>query len=162
MLSGTTVRSEMENSCPDNVRELTPLLLEDLPSYSNRVIYRTRKITRGEDLNNYIITASPAEYEPLNLPLVKYDNKQDSSTEQIFFTVLERQYINQRIDELQTYHWLFLTQTESGWRMVMMFSRFDTKGEYKVPTPPKETSEGAIGKAVQLWLKDCRWGSLRS
>ncbi|MEL6786335.1 MAG: hypothetical protein AAFO76_02780, partial [Cyanobacteria bacterium J06607_15] len=76
--------------------------------------------------------------------------------EQVFFTVLERQYINNKIVEIETYHWLFLSQTDSGWRTVMMFSRFGNSDQANPPTPPRETTNGIIGRGVQLWLRDCR------
>ncbi|GAB4540589.1 MAG: hypothetical protein Tsb0014_31930 [Pleurocapsa sp.] len=164
-----TVRSETEkkylisqtNNCSTEVQKLTPLLLKDLPSYANRVIQRTQKIHRRENIRNYIISAGKAEFEPLKLPHLEYDRDQESSTEQVFFTVLERQYINQKITKIQTYHWLFLTPSDRGWRMVMMFSRYDLEGNNNPPTPPQETTDGAIGQAIQIWLKDCRWGTLR-
>ena len=155
--------SETEFSCPENVRELTPLLLKDLPAYSNRVIQRTQDLNQAAGIENYIITAGEAEYEPLNLPRLQYSSiDDDDNPEQVFFTVLERQYIDNRIVEIQTYHWLFLTQTASGWRTVIMFSRFGSSAENKPPAPPKETTNGIIGRAVQLWLRDCRAGTIKA
>ena len=146
--------------CPNNVKELTALLLKDLPAYSNRVIQRTQDLNQAAGIENYIITASEAEFEPLELPRLQYNPIDDKDPEQVFFTVFERQYIDGKIVEIQTYHWLFLTQADSGWRTVMMFSRFGNSEE-QPPTPPKETTDGIIGSAVQLWLRDCRAGTVR-
>ena len=148
-------------SCPDDVEELMALLLKDLPAYSNRVIQRTQKINQAAGVENYIITASQGEFKPLNLPRLQYTQIDNQDPQQIFFTVLERQYINQKIVDIETYHWLFLSQTDSGWRTVMMFSRFGNSDREKPPAPPRETTNGIIGRGVQLWLRDCRAGSVR-
>ena len=110
---------EEEFFCPDELSELVPLLLEDLPAYSNRVIQRTQDRNQAAGIENYIITASKAEYQPLKLPRLQYDSISDRDPQQVFFTVFERQYINGKTVEIETYHWLFLTQTDSGWRIVM-------------------------------------------
>ena len=149
-------------SCPEDVRELTDLLLQDLPSYSNRVIQRTQDRNQEAGIENYIITASRAEFEPLDLPRIQYSQIDDQDPEQVFFTVLERQYIQGEIVEIQTYHWLFLTLTDSGWRTVMLFSRFGNSQDNVPPAPPRETTNGIIGSGVQLWLRDCRAGTVRS
>ena len=156
-----TEDKEDEFTCPDNLKELMSLLLDDLPAYSNRVIQRTQNLNQSAGTKNYIIIASEAEYEPLNLPRIQYNSIDDRDPEQVFFTVLERQYINNRIVEIPTYHWLFLTQTDSGWRMVMMFSRFGNSADNQPPTPPRETSDGIIGRGVRLWLRDCRARTVR-
>lgn len=162
----TPVNRELDStvtdfSCPDDLKELTALLLKDLPAYSNRVIQRTQKINQAAGVENYIITASQGEFEPLNLPRLSYNQIDNRDPQQIFFTVLERQYINQKIVDIETYHWLFLTKTDSGWRTVMMFSRFGNSNRQQPPAPPRETTNGIIGRGVQLWLRDCRAGSVR-
>ncbi|MEO1673489.1 MAG: hypothetical protein AAFR77_22375 [Cyanobacteria bacterium J06631_2] len=141
--------------CPNDIQALTASLLEDLPSYSNRVIQRTQDLNQAAGIENYILTASQQEFEPLDLPRLQYSQIDDQDPEQIFFTVLERQYINRKIVDIQTYHWLFLSKTNSGWRTVILFSRFGNSQE-NPPTPPRETTNGIIGRGVQLWLRDCR------
>ncbi|MEM6613682.1 MAG: hypothetical protein AAF652_15770 [Cyanobacteria bacterium P01_C01_bin.72] len=150
--SNTATNAE---SCPQDIQTLTASLLEDLPSYSNRVIQRTQDLNQAAGIENYILTASQAEFEPLGLPRLQYGQIAEQDPEQIFFTVLERQYINSKIVDIQTYHWLFLSQTDRGWRTVMLFSRFGNSRQ-KPPTPPRETTNGIIGRGVQLWLRDCR------
>lgn len=142
-------------SCPNTLENLTVNLLRDLPSYANRVVQRTQKLNRQAGRQSYMLTAGRANFEPLNLPRLQYNPKESSSPEQIFFTVLERQYSFDRQIELQTYHWLFLTQTSNGWYMVTLFSRFGNATD-NPPTPPQETSDGIIGQAIQTWLRDCR------
>ena len=149
-------------SCPNNLKQLTALLLRDLPGYSNRVIQRSQKANRQAGIRNFIITASQAEFEPLDLPRIQYNQIDDRDPEQVFFTVLERQYNHDKITTIQTFHWLFLTQTSNGWQPVMMFSRFGNSKANKPPAPPRETTDGIIGQGVQLWLKDCRSGRIKT
>ena len=149
-------------TCPDDIQELTPRLLQDLPSYSNRVIQRTQDLNQSAGIENYIITASKADFQPLDLPRLQYNQIDNQDPEQVFFTVLERQYIEGEIVEIQTYHWLFLANTDSGWRTVMLFSRFGNSRDNVPPAPPRETTNGIIGRGVQLWLRDCRAGTVRS
>jgi hypothetical protein len=161
-----TVRSETNQlskddfSCPQDLQQLTSLLLKDLPDYSNRVIQRTQRINREAGIRNFIITASPAEFEPLDLPQIQYNPLSNQQPKQVFFTVLERQYNQNQITNIQTYHWLFLTETKNGWQVVMMFSRFGNS-QGSTPAPPQETTNGIIGQGVQLWLKDCHAGTVR-
>jgi hypothetical protein len=162
ILIGNKANTEDGFSCPDDVKDLTALLLKDLPAYSNRVIQRTQDLNQRAGIENYIITASEGEFESLNLPRLHYDQIDNQDPEQIFFTLLERQYINRQIVDIETYHWLFLTKTDSGWRTVIMFSRFGDSAENQPPAPPRETTDGIIGRGVQLWLRDCRAGTIRS
>ncbi|MGF1540672.1 MAG: hypothetical protein ACFCU5_09515 [Pleurocapsa sp.] len=165
------------NTCPADLQNLTPLLLKDLPDYSNRVIQRTQKLHRDRNIYRYIITAGKAELEPLNLPQIQYNSGDSQPPKQVFFTVLEREYSNNQKTEIQTYHWLFLTPTANGWQLVTMFSRFGDSSEITrrsafrgllettptqntPPTPPKETSNGIIGRGIQLWLRDCQAGRI--
>jgi hypothetical protein len=150
-------------TCPNNLPKLTTLLLKDLPGYSNRIIQRTQNLNQAAGTENYIITADEAEFKPLTLPRLQYDPiDRDRDPKQVFFTVLERQYIEGQVVEIQTYHWLFLTQTNSGWRTVILFSRFGNANDNQPPAPPQETTDGIIGSAVQLWLRDCHAGAVRS
>jgi hypothetical protein len=149
-------------TCPNNVSELTALLLKDLPAYSNRVIQRTQNLNQRAGIENYIITASQAEFEPLQLPRLPYDQiDSDQEPPQVFFTVLERQYIQDKVVDIPSYHWLFLTLTTQGWQTVMLFSRFGNTTENAPPAPPRETTDGIIGQGIQLWLRDCNADAVR-
>lgn len=141
--------------CPNSIEDLTVGLLKDLPDYANRVVQKTQKFNRQAGRQTYILTAGKANFEPLNLPQLQYNRVDLASPTQIFFTVLERQYNRDRYNQIQTYHWLFLTQTNSGWHLVSLFSRFGNATD-NPPTPPQESSEGIIGQAVKTWLRDCR------
>jgi hypothetical protein len=159
----TTGNSTKKNfTCPNNVSELIPLLLKDLPAYSNRVVQRTQNLNQAAGTENYIITASQAEFEPLQLPRLQYDQiNSDQEPTQVFFTVLERHYLQDEIVDISSYHWLFLTSTTRGWQTVMLFSRFGNTTENALPAPPRETTDGIIGQGIQLWLRDCNAGAVR-
>ncbi|MGD1921441.1 MAG: hypothetical protein ACFCAD_22665 [Pleurocapsa sp.] len=160
---GSQVSSSADDSftCPQDLNKLTSLLLKDLPNYSNRVIQRTQTENRKAGIRNFIIVASRPEFEPLDLPRIQYNTIDNQDPQLVFFTVLERQYNNNKLTNIQTYHWLFLTQTENGWQTVLMFSRFGNAQATKPPAPPRETTNGIIGRGVQLWLKDCREGRIK-
>jgi hypothetical protein len=140
---------------------LTTQLLEDLPSYANRVIQRSRRLDReaatNRDSATYVQIAGRVEFEPL--PLGR-EPLPDDPTKQVFFTTLEQHFSRDRATTQQHYHWLFLTPTPQGWYPVYLFTRFGdpTNGE---PLPPRETSNGVIGQAIKLWLRDCRAGTVR-
>jgi len=152
---------EAKFSCPDDVTQLASLMLKDLPKYSNRVIQRSQSLNRKAGIRRYIITATQAEFEPLDLPRIKYSSTDQEQPKQLFFTVAEKQYNKTKITTSQTFHWLFLTQTKAGWQEVLMFSRFANSKVENPPTPPRETTNGIIGQGVQLWLRDCRAGTVR-
>ncbi|WP_224411503.1 hypothetical protein [Oscillatoria salina] len=154
------------STCPTDVKILTEQMLKDLPSYANRVIQRARRLDRDVDIFSYVIIAGRAEFEPLTLGPGEYNPAPNAIAleppQQIFFTTLERQYTDEKAIETQHYHWLFLVQTDSGWRVVTIFSRLGSPSAERPPLPPRETSKGVIGQAVKLWLRDCRAGTLRS
>ena len=149
-----------DKSCSTDLATLTDGLLKDLPNYANRVLKRTQDRHFDVGIDNYIIVAGQPELEPLNLPQINYDLDTSEQPEQIFFTTLERQYNNGKKLERETYHWLFVTLTDRGWYMFTIFSRFGDSIEGTPPSPPRESSDGIIGQAVTLWLRDCRAGAL--
>lgn len=148
--------------CPDDLETLSELLLQDLPSYANRVIQRARNLESGLGTTSYVLVAGKPEFEPLNLNTPEQPDPilspEDSAVKQLFFTTLERQYTANQAWEMEHYHWLFLTPTEEGWRVVMLFSRFGSPNKEVPPTPVQETSNGVVGQAIYLWLRDCRAG----
>ncbi len=150
-----------DNFCFVTVPELTDKLLQDLPNYANRVIQRTQNNHREVRIDTYIIEAGKAEFEPLPLPQLEYASTSTEGVYQIFFTILERQYTQNRKIERETYHWLFVIPTTQGWKMIMLFSRFGDRIKNAPSTPPQETSKGIIGQAINLWLKDCSVGVIR-
>ncbi|MEM8637796.1 MAG: hypothetical protein AAGG51_03115 [Cyanobacteria bacterium P01_G01_bin.54] len=141
-------------SCPTQVEPLTAALLTDLPSYANRVVQRSRTLASGR-AQTYVILAGRAEFEPLPV------YRDDPSTEQVFFTTLEQVFTETGVRSQQHFHWLFLTQTPEGWHLVALLTRFGESNPALEPLPPRESSNGVVGQAVQLWLRDCRAGTVR-
>lgn len=150
-----------EATCPDDVETLTAMLLRDLPSYANRVSQRARNRERSLDVSGYVLLAGRPEFEPLSLGPGEYTpTAPEDDPDQFFFTTLERQYVTGEAVQFQNYHWLFLTQAESGWRFVLMLSQIGSPPD-EPASPPTDTSNGVIGRAIQIWLRDCRNGDIQ-
>ncbi|MBD2070170.1 hypothetical protein H6F93_22090 [Leptolyngbya sp. FACHB-671] len=150
-----------EVTCPDDLESLTAMLLRDLPSYANRVSQRARNRERSLDVFGYVLLAGRPEFEPLSLGPGEYTQiAPEDDPDQVFFTTLERQYVTGEVVQFQHYHWLFLTQAESGWRFVLMLSQIGSPSD-EPPSPPTDTSNGVIGRAIQTWLRDCRAGDIQ-
>lgn len=143
-------------TCPDALEELVPQLLQDLPSYANRVTQRSFRLEQIGDIPGFILLAGQPEYEPLALRLSEPDTvPMPTDPYQVFFTTLERQYVGNVATSIQHYHWLFLTRSSTQWRVALMFS---VRGDYPAhqpPSPPYDSSQGAIAQAIRLWLRDC-------
>ncbi len=154
-------------ACPNDLETLTTGLLRDLPSYANRVAYRNFGKFRQLQRPSTVILASQPDFESLGLPSPSSSPAPaaEGGVDQIFLTTLERQYNQVEAVELQHYHWLFLTQAESGWYLAFMFSRLGTypSAQPLTPqllTPPRDSSNGLMAEAIRLWLRDCRAGSV--
>jgi hypothetical protein len=155
--------NNLENvSCPRDLETLTNRLLKDLPSYTNRVIQRSRQLDRNYDIATYVLLAGRPEFKPLPLKSLQYNPVLPDTSQQVFFTTLERQYGNNKVIRRQNYHWLFLTQSSDGWRLALVFTQFGAARKDEPPNPPQENSNGAIGQAIRLWLRDCRAGTIRN
>ena len=150
-------------ACPNRLETLISLLLRDLPSYANRVSQRAYLTAyRSIDSPGYVLLAARPEYEPLPLgPDESNPAPIDNNVSQVFFTTLEREYVDHRVVTLQHYHWLFLTQTNQGWRLVLMRSAIGDAPANDPPTPPRDSSHGVIAQAVRLWLLDCEAQSVQ-
>lgn len=140
-------------ACPQTIEALMERMLQDLPSYANR----TR--TRAQISASFVVLAGRPEFESLPLSTLP---EVSSSTQQVFFTTLQRRYGRDRLSYLQEYHWLFLTPTPKDWQFVMLYSTF---GPYPAapdqpPQPPRNSSEGSTAVAIRDWLADCRAGQL--
>lgn len=146
--------------CSDQTLEtLTTQLLRDLLSYANRVTQRARNLKRAVDVYSYVLVAGKPEFAPLPLNPSGFSSDElttSEGVEQVFFTTLERQYISRKAVQLQLFHWLFLTKTTNGWRVVMMFSQTGYYSANKPPTPPRDSTNGVVAQAVNLWLRDCQ------
>jgi len=147
-------------TCPADVESLTKAMLRDLPGYMNRLYLRILQRQKGE--MSYAIATSQPDFVPLPIGSSEYPSLPDKNLHQIFFTMLERQYLGKQVAQLQTYHWLFLSKTQDGWQIALMFSRF---GFYPTNnqqiTPPQDSSQSLAAQAIRLWLRDCQAGSVR-
>ncbi len=151
-------------ACPSEFQPLVALLLRDLPGYMNRFHHRLIRRDRSTNSPTYVLLTSPPDFEPLTLGPGAYQPTSPADAEgvhQVFFTTLERQYTAGKAVHLQGYHWVFLTQTVSGWRLAMMFSHFGPYPATRPPSPPENSSQGIAGQAIRTWLRDCRAGHIR-
>ncbi|WP_416669947.1 hypothetical protein [Egbenema bharatensis] len=149
--------------CPNELEELLPLLLRDLPSYANRVNQRAYPLDwrTQNNIPGYVLLVDRPELEPLPLVSREYTPLREDDTTQIFFTTLERQYVPNTSVRLQHHHWAFLTQTTRGWRLVFLFSAIGNVPANEPSTPPQDSSQGVIAQAMRLWLRDCQAGSIQ-
>lgn len=155
-LSGwlTTTGAIAEPQCSENINEILPQMLEDIPSYGNRVIQQARKLDRQVDTYSYVLIASKAEFEPLSLKTQQYEPIVADTTEQAFFTTLEKQYIDEQLVTFEKYYWIFLTPTERGWQLVHLLYRLrQSDPDYPI-TPPRDNTRGIVGRAAEIWLRD--------
>ncbi len=150
--------------CPDNLENLGDLLVKDLADYGNRIIQRNRIFSHDlEFFPIYIITVGKTDLQPLPLKQTQYKSpiklQEEDPVKQIFFTTLERQYSsNNRIIETQNFHWLLLTKTPQGWRMIMLLTKlgYPNDSQNFISSPPRDSSDGIIAQSVKLWLRDCQ------
>ncbi|AVZ29455.1 hypothetical protein BMF81_00060 [Nodularia spumigena UHCC 0039] len=159
------VKNGLSSTCSEQSLELLTIqLLQDLPSYANRVTQRARRRSRSSNIYSYVLLAGKPEFQPLPINSAGYNANGQKSTatgvEQVFFTTLERQYIAGKIVESQQFHWLLLTKSKTGWRLVMMFTQIAGDSQ-QVISPPRDSSKGVIAQAVKTWLRDCQAGSVR-
>ena len=140
--------------CPADLETLVDRLLQDLPSYANRVIARSHFSPNNSIPPGYvsrqIIVAGRPEFQPLPL---NFEDALPENTNQAFITTLETQYLGGKRVEIQQYHWLFLAKTPKGWELVKIVSRFAAADVSPLLAPEGETS--AIAEAIRLWLRDC-------
>ena len=174
------------NRCPSDLAGLTARLLTDLPSYANRVASRNLRIPLEEPSvapPNIVVIAGMPDFTPIDLsdysPTDSSSSEEpdrdsaprtDSPLQQVFFTTLERQYWQNQVVSLQNHHWLFLVQNPEGWYMALLYSSLghyvtspnplELVGGQRPPTPPEESSDGIVGQAIRLWLRDCRAGAV--
>ncbi len=143
--------------CPSKLEPLIEQMLKDLPSYANRVIQRSRFPKSKDSSSIYVLLAGKPNYNPLPLTVLQYQKVLPDKTEQVFFTTLERHFTNQGFQERQNSHWLFLTSLGGSRKLVMLYTQLGSTMPNQPPLPPLETSQGIIGQAVSLWLRDCQF-----
>ncbi|MBU6228665.1 MAG: hypothetical protein KGQ93_03105 [Cyanobacteria bacterium REEB459] len=166
-LPRTTPTSQWTGStqgCPGDLQPLTMALLRDLPGYANRVASRSLgALAREAGPAGTVLIAGNPEFEPLDLAPQSLSPglEPDPDIRQVFFTTLEHQYQKGRVVALQQYHWLFLVQTSEGWQLALLYSSLGTYSGNPLPSSPaRESSDGVIGQAIKLWLRDCRAGAV--
>ncbi|MGF1458643.1 MAG: hypothetical protein ACFBSG_06400 [Leptolyngbyaceae cyanobacterium] len=145
--------------CPADLGTMTQGLTRDLPRYVNLVARRTVGAASSGANFGTVVIAGAIDLDPLSLETLTFETP--DSVQQVFITTLERQYTDSEIVYLELYHWLFMVPVEDGWQLTLMFSRVaadDDDG--RPPTPPQESSDGIVGQAIRLWLRDCRAGAV--
>jgi len=146
-------------TCPATLEPLTTAMLRDLPGYINR---STVRLVPRKTAPTYAVIASQPDFTPLPTDASEDQSLPDANLHQIFFTVLERQYIGKGVAEFQQFHWLFLARTTGGWRLALLFSQI---GGYPVDrqpiTPPRESSQSVTADAIRSWLRNCEAGSIK-
>ena len=131
----------------DNFEQLIQDMVQDFPGYANRMIQRQRDLIKPNPLPS-VITVGKPDFDPLPLP---FEEEIPDNSRQVFLTSLERTYEGLRIVDRQVYYWLFLSETEQGWELVLLLSAV-TDGERLLRLP--ESREAAISEAIRVWLRD--------
>lgn len=165
LLAGEVSQTDFQHSapkCDHSWESLTQSLTKDIADYGNRVIQSSRIFPNLKNfLPTYIVTTGIPDTE--SLPLNNFSQRDFPSSDnqeikQLFLTTLERQYPSgNRIIETQNFHWLIFTLTPQGWHLVKAMTRFgypQSEGDFSI-SPPRDTTNGIIGQAVNLWLRDC-------
>ena len=150
-LTDFTLASNSPTICTQDLNQLTEQMLIDLPDYTNRVMRRAQTLDRSDLQVRHVIVASKPEFYPIPLPQRQYTRVFTDSPTQIFFTTLERRYIQEKPVETQGFHWLFLVETQQGWDFLLLLSSNQSE---QVSTPPRESNQTAIASAIRLWLRD--------
>ncbi len=149
-------------TCSANLASLSNLLVRDLPSYTNRVIQRRRKLS--DRLYSSILAVGKPEFTPIEILSREYPPQfPQAAPSQVFISTLERQYTGAKFDELQQFHWLFLAKTKVGWRLVNIYTRTSTPSRTSDSpiSPAVESSKTSVAEGVRLWLNDCYFGKIR-
>lgn len=150
------------NICNEGWENFTQSLTKNIADYGNRIIQSSRIYPNLDKfLPTYIVTATIPDTQPLpfnSFASQDFKTSEKQEIKQLFFTTLERQYSHHnRILEAQNFHWLIFTFTPQGWQLVKAMTIFgypQSQGNFLL-SPPRDTTNGIIGQAVNLWLRDC-------
>jgi len=156
--SPTQARESQPKTCRQPLETLMPKLLADLPSYSNRVGQRAQIFDFDIPLNTYILIAGNADFDPLPLPQQQWQPTVKDTTQQVFFTTLEREYTQQRAIERQNFYWAFFVQTQRGWQLALLYQQLGGESPQNPTAPRRDASNGGIAQGINLWLRDCQAG----
>lgn len=154
--SKTVAGNITSSPCQQPLKALIPPLLEALPSYSNRVSQRSQSDL--SPLTTYVIVAGRSEWEPRPLAQRQWQPTVADTTEQVFFTTLERSYTEQRALQTQNFYWAFFVQTQRGWQLALLYQQLGGFSPRHPASPRRDASNGAIAQGIKLWLRDCRAG----
>ncbi|BFM38729.1 hypothetical protein [Synechocystis sp. LKSZ1] len=146
-------------ACSQPLPILVNRLLADLPSYANRVAQRDR--SEASPLRSYLLLAGRPIFEPLPLNQQQLQPQGPDTTQQVFFTTLERQYNNRQINTQQNFYWAFFVPTQQGWQLALLYAQLAARPPQNRPLPPQSAENSAVGRAIQLWLRDCQAGVLK-
>lgn len=162
ILINQPVKAELsdQKACSQPLDTLIPPLLADLPSYTNRVGQRAQIFDFEIPLDTYILIAGNADFDPLPLPLPQqqWQPTVTNTTEQVFFTTLEREYTDQRAIERQNFYWAFFVQTQRGWQLAVLYQQLGGESPYSPTASRRDASTGGIAQGINLWLRDCHAG----
>lgn len=151
IFSKSTVQANPMVSCDLDIEQLTEKLLKDLPDYTNRVIRSAQSLERSDlQVRHVIVTAKP-DFESIQLSQRQYTPTFTDSSNQVFFTSLERIYVQGKAVEVQGFHWLFLAKTDKGWDF---FTLVSSRESNNILIPPRENNQTAIAQAIRIWLRD--------
>jgi hypothetical protein len=160
--SAIAQETSSRSACPQKLADLAPKMLADLPSYTNRVVQRSIiNHTQNLLVRNYVIIASNPELEPLPLINRQFIPAFPDTSQQLFFTLLERQYATQRAIELQNHYWAFFDLTDQQWRLILLFSQSSSWDKNEPFGLTQESENSAIAQAINLWLRDCNAGAIK-
>ena len=144
--------------CSQTLDSLIPQLLSDLPSYSNRVGQRAQQFDLEVPLDTYILIAGNADFDPLPLPQKQWQPTVKNTTQQVFFTTLEREYTQRRLIERQNFYWAFFVPTNRGWQLAVLYQQLGGESPNSPTSPRRDASTGGIAQGINLWLRDCQAG----
>ncbi|MFM1841738.1 MAG: hypothetical protein RLZZ490_471 [Cyanobacteriota bacterium] len=144
--------------CSQPLTTLIPQLLTDLPSYTNRVTQRAQMFDLEIPLDTYILIVGNADFDPLPLPQQQWQPTVKNTTQQVFFTTLEREYTQQRAIERQNFYWAFFVQTRQGWQLAVLYQQLGGESPNSPTSPRRDASTGSIAQGINLWLRDCQAG----
>lgn len=142
--------------CKQPLTELIPPLMEALPSYTNRVTQRSK--TGHVPLQTYVLIAGNPEFDPLPLAQQQWQSVVPNTTEQIFFTTMERSYTDRRAIASQNFYWAFFVKTHQGWQLALLYQQLGGFIQNQPTSPRRDASNGAIAQGIKLWLRDCQAG----
>ena len=151
-----SAKNSPQAHCRQPLPELIPPLMDALPSYTNRVMQRSK--IGSVPLQTYVLIAGNPDFDPLPIAQQQWRSVVPNTTEQIFFTTMERSYTDQRAIVSQNFYWAFFVETHQGWQLALLYQQLGGFPENQPTSPRRDASNGAIAQGIKLWLRDCQAG----